>query len=207
MSHKSTLKGFVAVPTIMADDFFPISTGRHRFLVDNGLHLADQCGRVLCNMVWTTPIRPTAPAVGEYSEIIVLGPFRLTVGPDGIAYPIRVRIAGRKDAKAGTVSFRMAFGSLTRVRTYFNSDQANVTDVTTPTGSTTNAWLPTDSTLLSMTASQTAECLALDSITDGAGISRSAAVYKGVLAIYGQTTTSSAEPELGGVYAAEYVGV
>lgn len=206
MAPRSDRKGFIAVPTTMADDNKPISTGRHRFLVDDGLHLADQCGRVLCNMVFATPVRPATPAVGEYSEIFTFGPFRLTVGPDGVAYPIRVRIAGQKDAKAGTVSFRIVFGSAARVKTYFNSGGANMTDVTSAISGTTNAWRATDSTLLTLTAAQTAECLTTDSISDASGSYRDVIAYKGVIGVFGQTTTSSAEAELGGLYAAEFVG-
>lgn len=205
MTHLSGEKGFVAVPATIADANEPISTGAYRFIADNALHMGDVCGRVFVNDQWPAGIITNDPGTGGYNKIKSFGPFRLTVGPDGVAYPVRIRIAGMKDGKAGSVKFRVVLSPVGISSVY--STGANSTESATTTLTTSTAWLTTTSTLLSLSRGQTAQCVSTESSSDDGTAQTSVVVYKAMIDVYGANVTLAAEPMLTALYAAEYVGV
>lgn len=205
MGKRSVGKTFLAMPATVADANAPVSVGRFRALADNGLHLGDSCGRVLVNLQYPGGLLGPLVGLGEYNKIVSI-PVRLTVDSNGIAYPVRIRIAGCTDGKAGTVSFRAVLTPRGVPSVYYNTSDDLVTE-TSNTSVTTVAWLTTTSTLLQWDSRLTALALSTDISTDDGTAQINVTTYKANLDIYGKRVASNAEPSLLAVYAAEYVGV
>lgn len=207
MTSLSSSKYFEALPSTIADGGKPVSTGRFRRLADNGIHLGDSSGRVLVNAAFPSGLIGVYPESGGYTNIRSFGPFALTVGPDGIAYPVRIRIAGSRDGKAGTVKFRVALNPFNLPAGIPRLGSGDRATETSNTSVTTNQWLTTTSTLLSLSAAQTARCLVDESTSDDGIVRSTSAVYKATIDVFGANVSGLAEPLLTAVYAAEFVGV
>lgn len=207
MTHRSESLGFIDLPSDMADSGKPVSTGRYRFLADNGLHMGDQFGRVLVNWQDDTGISRVVAALGEHTRLMSFGPVRLTVDPDGVAYPIRVLLAGGRDGKVGgTVSFTIMIRPIGSQGSQVPNDSER-SATSTATGLATPVLLPLTSYVLKLNARETARCLSEDQSSDDGSVAVNVPVYKAYIDIFGKKVTAPSDPVIYSVYAAEYVGL
>ncbi len=206
MSSRSEAKYFryVRSGSVAANE--PLSTGIYRTLADNALHLADSCGRVLINTEFASGLFVTAvSAAGEYYKLASFGPFRLTVDERGIAYPIRVRVAGAKDGKGtDNVSFRVSVSPV-GAPLVFSDSSTYLT--TSSTNSTTSSWLTSSPYVISLNATQTARCAVNESTSNDGTTRTSVTTYRAMITIHAKRDSGSlSDAELRGLYAAEFVG-
>lgn len=188
----------------------PVSTGNAHFLANNANHCMDESGRVLINAIGTTYFA-AAPATttGRFVRIAAFGPFPVTVGSNGMPYPVRVRVAGSGDGKVGaSVQFRVVASQPGQGSNWVNvAGASNVTE--SAAVGNTPAWLTASSTLLTFdSATQGTFPMTTASTIDSAGGSETGvSVCMMMIEVWGITLGGGSDIWLHGLLAQEYVGV
>lgn len=180
-----------------------------RMVVNNANHLADENAQVL------VAFPPTAdgsgesitPAVVDTKErIATFGPFWMRVRSNGAPYKLRARVHGRT-VVAGTVSFSVLVHApgLDILDPSSTSNQMTTSTLTATTG----AWL-TDAAgtnLVTLTSSHGGIATRTLSTVNASGDAVDVTAVEVLVTVFGLRSTAQGQPELTGLYVAEYIGV
>lgn len=180
----------------------PADTAFHLAMMNNAMHWADESGSVLvCDSGFDVSLGSDANT--KFNHLITWGPFNLRVGVDGIAFPIRTRLAGYRSV-SDTTTFRLVVSTMRLLEAEMLANGTNVQAATT--NSATDAWLGED--LLTFDESKTIDMLrsSVSTLTAVGGTPLGVEVYQGWVSVWAQSGASSSGAHLTGVYAAEYVG-
>lgn len=186
-------------------------TAAIRDAVNNLLHLADGCGRVLVNVADAAYVygKWAAASDGAWKPVFSSGTFYPLIRDDGSAYPIRVRIGGAAGSATGSV-FRIGICPVGTARTYMSGATIGTNVVQTATiTSTTPAWLTTLlSTLVTLTAAQITmtEVSTYDAVSSASPVG--VLVCPCTIEVWTKDLVPADNtPVVSGVYAAEYIGL
>lgn len=181
--------------------------------INNLLHNADECSRVIVNVADCSLnyVKWSGSNTGQWKPVFSSGVFYPLLRDDGSIYPIRVRIGGAAGSATGSV-FRIGVCPLGTAPVHMSGATIlpNVVQTATIT-STTPAWLTTLlSTLVTLDAGQVGAALTEIATYDAVSSATPVGVLVCPCTIEVWTkdlAPDDATPTVSGVYAAEYCGV
>jgi len=118
----------------------PMDAGFARVVVNNALHLADECGQVLVNSVGRTSkgLSGQTTTSTAWARIASFGPFPVRVRPDGQPYKYRIRVAANNGGGVFSTRIRVGVGAQDTLRAQISATTPppNVAEWTVATSST-----------------------------------------------------------------------
>jgi hypothetical protein len=195
-------------PDLYQDDE-AFDTAFARVLVNNALHFADEAAQVRVN--WP----PTATGRGIAVDIVTNGvpvhiarfQFPIHVREDGSGYDLRIRLHARITQASDTITYTARISA--PGVDYDTTFDAGITSETFDTVSTTGAWLTPDGDNIIKVPPYIIDAATRSvSTLDAVGGNPVGVLWPVVeLNVFGQRDSgSTSEPELTGLYVAEYIG-
>lgn len=206
MTANSIYGSYIRVPTSAFNDGDPVDVANVRDgLVNNAIHLADECAQVRVNAVFATGSYAKSGDFSTGTHIVSqFGPFPITLRPDGTSYRLRTRFLVRS-ANGVSVTFHVVLAPPSLAIDGFAREGTNYAKFSVT--STTETWTAPAALLYMDTGVVNASFSPPISTPTAIGEATTTSVVaaQAILTVYA-TQASAANARLSGAYAAEFVG-